>query len=142
MEDTGMIKGIAHAAITVRDMETSLKFYTEAMGFTRVFDIPNPQTGNPWIVYLNVAKGQFVELFYDGTEDNPWKPELIGFNHLCFEVDDIYAAAQKVKDAGFVMDIEPNMGCDYNWQAWTTDPNGIRIELMQMDPRSPHAKYL
>ena len=137
-----MITGFAHGAVTVKDMEKSLHFYTEALGFTRVFDINEPETGKPWIVYLNICKGQFLELFYDGTVDNPWKPELIGFNHFCFEVDDLHATVQKIKDAGYTMDIEPKQGCDYNWQAWVTDPNGIRVELMQMDPRPPHAKYL
>lgn len=137
-----MIKSIAHTAITVKDMDLSVKFYTEALGFTKVFEIPNPEDGSPWIVYLNVAKGQFIELFYDGTKENPWNPSLIGFNHLCFEVDDIHKSAQQVKDAGFEIEIEPKEGCDFNWQAWARDPNGIRIELMQMDPRSPHAKYL
>ena len=137
-----MITGIAHSAITVKDMEASLKFYTEALGFQKVFEIPEPKTGAPWIVYLNVSKGQFVELFYNGTEDNPWHSELIGFNHLCFQVDDIHASAQQVKDAGYTLDTEPKEGVDFNWQAWVTDPNGVRIELMQIDPRSPHAKYM
>ena len=137
-----MITAIAHSAVTVKDMEASLKFYTEALGFKKVFEIPEPKTGAPWIVYLNVSKGQFVELFYNGTVENPWRSELIGFNHLCFQVDDIHAAAQQVKDAGYQLDTEPKEGVDYNWQAWVTDPNGVRIELMQIDPRSPHAKYM
>lgn len=137
-----MVKAVAHVAVTVKDMEESLKFYTEALGFRKVFDIPNPKDGSPWIEYLNVAKGQFVELFYDGKVENPWKPEAIGFNHLCFEVDDIHVAVQQVVDAGFKMDSMPSMGCDFNWQAWVTDPNGIRVELMQIDPKSPHYPYM
>ena len=133
---------IAHTAVTVKDMEDSLRFYTQALGLEKVFEIPDPQTGNPWIVYLNVCKGQFIELFYGGTEENPWRPELEGFNHLCFVVDDINAATQKITDAGFEMDIMPNKGCDNNWQAWTRDPNGVRIELMTISPDSPHAKYM
>ena len=137
-----MIQSIAHAAVTVQNMEESIRFYTKALGFTKAFEIPNPQTGKPWIVYLCAGKGQFVELFYDGTVENPWNDTLIGFNHLCFAVEDIHAAAQQVKDAGYSLDVEPNEGCDHNWQAWTKDPNGVRIELMQMDPRSPHWKFL
>ncbi len=137
-----MAKAMAHMAITVRDMQESLRFYTEALGLKKVFEIPNPKDGSPWIVYLNVCPGQFVELFYDGTAENPWKPEQIGFNHLCFEVEDIHEASRKVLDAGFKMDVMPNQGCDFNWQSWTKDPNGIRIELMQIDPQSPHAKYM
>lgn len=137
-----MIQSIAHAAITVRNMEESVRFYTEALGFTKAFEIPHPQTGEPWIVYLNAGKGQFVELFYGGTVENPWDDPLIGFNHLCFAVEDIHAAAQQVKDAGYALDVEPMEGCDFNWQAWTKDPNGVRVELMQLDPRSPHRKFL
>lgn len=137
-----MITGLGHAAIRVKDMEKSLDFYTKALGFKKVFEFANPKDGSPWIVYLNVAKGQFVELFYGGTEENPWRPTLMGFDHLCFAVDDIHASSQQVKDAGYELTSEPKMGVDYNWQSWTMDPNGIRVELMQLDPRSPHAEYM
>ena len=77
-----MITGLAHAAVTVKDMAESLRFYTEALGFQRAFDIRHPVTDEPWIVYLNISHGQFLELFYGGTEDCPWRDSLIGFNHL------------------------------------------------------------
>lgn len=137
-----MITSIAHGAITVRDMDQSLRFYTEGLGFRKAFEIASPKDGRPWIVYLNVCRGQFLELFYDGTVENPWRPELIGFNHLCFEVDDLFATVRHIKDAGYTIDAEPVQGCDFNWQAWVTDPNGIRIELMKIDPQSPQAKFV
>ena len=136
-----MITGIAHGAVTVKDMEQSLKFYVDALGFERAFDIDHPETGAPWIVYLHAANGQFIELFYGGTQDCPWNGALIGFSHFCFEVDDIYAAVARIKAAGFELDSEPKQGSDYNLQAWVKDPNGVRIELMQIDPRSPQAKF-
>ncbi len=137
-----MAMTMAHMAVTVRDMQESLHFYLDALGLRKAFEIPNPKDGSPWIVYLNVCPGQFVELFYDGTEENPWGPRQIGFNHLCLAVDDIHAATQRVIDAGFTMDVMPKQGADANWQSWTKDPNGIRIELMQIDPTSPQAKFL
>lgn len=136
-----MITGIAHNAVTVRSMEESLRFYTEGLGFKRAFDIDRPETGEPWIVYLNICPGQFLELFYGGTEENPWRHELAGFNHFCFEVDDIFSTVERVRAAGYPIDIEPCQGCDSNWQAWVTDPNGIRIELMKIEPDSPQAQY-
>lgn len=136
-----MITGVAHNAVTVRDMNESLRFYTEALGFKKAFDISRPETGEPWIVYLNICPGQFLELFYGGTTDNPWRDDLIGFNHFCFEVDDIFATVEKIRAAGYPIDIEPNQGADMNWQAWVTDPNGIRIELMKIVPESPQARF-
>ena len=136
-----MITGIAHNAVTVRDMQESLRFYTEALGFRKAFDIDRPENREPWIVYLSIAPGQFLELFYGGSEDNPWRDSLIGFNHFCFEVDDIFQTVEHVRGAGYPIDIEPKQGADMNWQAWVTDPNGIRIELMKIDPRSPQATF-
>ena len=136
-----MITNIAHNAVTVQDMEKSVKFYTEALGFRKAFELPHYETGEPWIVYLNICPGQFLELFYGGAVENPWNDRLIGFNHFCFEVDDIFASAQQVKDAGYALTSEPRRGSDGNWQAWVTDPNGIRIELMKIEPESPQAKF-
>lgn len=135
-----MVKSVAHIAITARDMDESVRFYTEAMGLKHAFDIANPKDGSPWIVYMNLCPGQFVELFYDGTEGAPREGEA-GFNHLCFAVEDIHEATRQVLDSGFKMDSMPTQGADHNWQSWVTDPNGVRIELMQIDPQSPQAAF-
>ena len=136
-----MIIGTAHTAVTVRDMPESVRFYTQALGFRKAFELRHPETGAPWIVYLGVRPGQFIELFYGGTEEKPWHDALIGFNHLCFEVDDIQTAVETIRGAGFPIDSEPVQGADHNWQAWVRDPNGVRIELMQIMPGSPQSHF-
>jgi lactoylglutathione lyase len=136
-----MITGIAHTALTVKDMEKSLDFYTRVLGFTKAFSLKEPKTGEPWIEYLQ-AGAQFIELFYHGTEDNPWKGSLRGFNHLCLGVDDIHKTVKAVEAAGYPMDSGVSQGSDKNYQAWLTDPDGIRIELMQIDPESPQGKLI
>ena len=120
-----MITGIAHTAVTVKDMDESIRFYTQVLGFKKAFSI----------------SGQFIELFYGGAEEHPWTDALVGFNHLCFQVDDINTSVQKIRDAGYPVDVEPRQGADHNWQAWVTDPNGIRIELMQIMPGSPQSRF-
>ncbi|MBO7422716.1 MAG: VOC family protein, partial [Oscillospiraceae bacterium] len=90
---------------------------------------------------LRVSPGQFDELFYGGTEEHPWTEDLIGFTHLCFQVDDINDSVQRIRDAGYPIDSEPKQGVDRNWQAWVRDPNGIRIELMQIMPDSPQSLF-
>ena len=136
-----MIKGIAHYAVTVKDMVESVRFYTHALGFRWAFELKRPDTDEPWIVYLSICPRQFLELFYGGEDDNPWNDRLIGFNHLCLEVDNIFDSVKKVRDSGYTIVVEPKQGSDNNWQAWITDPNGIRIELMQVMPDSPQARY-
>ncbi|GHU69491.1 lactoylglutathione lyase [Spirochaetia bacterium] len=138
----GRITSIAHLAVTARDMEKSLDFYTRILGFKKVFEIPNPKDGSPWINYLHIDGNQFIELFYNGTKDNPWEGTLRGFNHICLEVDDIFKVCEDIKKAGYTLDVEPNQGCDFNYQAWLKDPDGIRVELMQIDPKSPQYKVI
>ena len=137
-----MITGLAHLALTVKNMEKSKDFYCRVLGFKKAFELNNPETGAPWIVYLHVDKRQFVELFYNGTKDNPWEPALRGFNHICFEVDDIQKFAKHVEAEGYPLDRQPSLGVDNNWQCWLTDPDGVRIEMMQISPDSPHGKVM
>ena len=136
-----MIQGTGHIAITARDMDESIRFYTQALGFRKAFAFRHPDTGAPWIEYLNITSGQFIELFYGGLEAQPWHDSLIGFNHLCFQTEDIHASVQRIRDAGYPIDSEPRQGVDRNWQAWVTDPNGVRIELMQIVPDSPQSRF-
>jgi catechol 2,3-dioxygenase-like lactoylglutathione lyase family enzyme len=47
-----MSSGIAQAAITVNDTNKALDFYTRATDLKKVFELTEPKTGKPWIVYL------------------------------------------------------------------------------------------
>ena len=133
---------LAHAAITVKDMEASLRFYEGGLGLKKAFEMPNPETGEPWILYVYVGSGQFLELFYGGVNDYSWDEEDRAYNHLCIGVDDIHAITEKLQGAGYTMDILPKLGCDGNWQAWVTDPDGVRIELMQISENSPQMEAM
>jgi catechol 2,3-dioxygenase-like lactoylglutathione lyase family enzyme len=48
-----MIKGIAHVAYTVSDMEKALHFYCNQLGFQKAFEIRDDE-GKPWINYIKV----------------------------------------------------------------------------------------
>ncbi len=129
-----LIRGLAHTAYNVADMEASLKYYREALGFEKAFDLADHR-GEPWIVYLYAGGGQFIELFYTKPGD-PKKVGRIGADHLCLLTDDISAAAENIKAAGYPLDSDVSFGSDGNWQCWTHDPDGNRIEIMQMGEES------
>ena len=137
-----MVKGIGHVALKVKDMEKSISFYEETLGFKKAFEIEEPETGEPWIVYVYGGGGQFVELFYGGKKEIPFDEENIGFFHLCVSVDDIQDAWKRVVETGAPQDDPPKQGLDYNWQCWTRDPDGNKIELMQLDERSPQMQFI
>ena len=137
-----MVLGLGHAAYNVKDMDKSVAFYEKALGFRKAFEINRPETGAPWIVYIYAGSGQFVELFYGGVNEIPYRDENIGFSHLCVAVDDIQEAWKRVVEAGAPQDDAPKQGADFNWQCWTHDPNGVRIELMQISEESPQKKFI
>lgn len=137
-----LIKGIAHGAFNVKDMDITVRFYEEVFGFKKAFEMKRPETGEPWIVYIYVGRDQFIELFYGGKNTIPYDDANIGFSHICFEVEDIKAVEQSIIDHGAPLDAEVSFGIDNNWQCWTRDPDGNRIEIMQMGEKSFQNEYI
>ncbi|WP_274649759.1 VOC family protein [Paenibacillus humicola] len=135
-----MFKRIGHTAYNVMDMEQSLHFYRDQLGFEKLFELKN-DNDEPWIVYLKVVDKQFIELFYNGRQgvDNDTRV-VKGYNHLCLEVNDIEEIVSHLRSKGITIDSGPKQGKDGNWQCWVKDPDGNRIEFMQLDPESPQAK--
>lgn len=124
-----MIKGIAHLAFQVKDMEKSIQFYEKAFGFKRKFSLHDDQ-GRPWIEYISVSPTQFIELFY-AHEDLIQKSSVTPYQHLCLEVDDIEQFAQSLLKKGISLLHPVILGKDNNYQCWVKDPDGNPIELMQ-----------
>ncbi|MBS4218347.1 VOC family protein [Bacillus sp. FJAT-49711] len=136
-----MIKGIAHNAIKVSNMEKSLNFYCNVAGLEKAFEI-HDDDGYPWIVYLKISEGQFIELFYNGEIDpkTNYSSDLIGYHHFCFEVDNIQKMANRINDSGYLKGITPSQGKDFNTNIWIHDPDGNAVEFVQYHPDSPHMK--
>ena len=128
--------GIAHTAYAVGDMKKSLEFYVGKLGFTHAFSLTR-EDGTPWIEYLNVAPGQFIELFY---ADKPLGKNST-YRHLCLRVEDCAAAAVELAANGVEIDVQPKQGTDKNIQCWIHDPDGNPVEIMQIAPESPQAKF-
>ncbi len=74
--------------------------------------------------------------------DPPTAEPLIGFFHFCLAVDDIQEAWKKVVETGAPQDDPPKQGANHNWQCWTHDPDGNKIELMQISEKSPQMEFI
>ena len=132
-----MITAIGHAAFAVSDLDRSLDFYVRGLGLREAFRLYNDR-GETWIVYLQVRGLDFLELFPDARPRAGGEPAAHpSFRHLCLMVDDIQATLGELEARGVRADGPARQGRDHNWQAWLTDPDGNRIELMQISPDSP-----
>lgn len=136
-----MITGIGHAAFRVRDLERSLHFYCELLGLQRAFDLD--RDGKPWITFLYVGNGQFLELFPEPDTPEDFSGNRGSYRHLQLTVDDMQRTLADLDRRGMPRSTNPpRQGRDGNWQYWLTDPDGNRLELMQMMPGSPHEQAM
>ena len=132
-----MISGFGHMNIAVRNLEASMDFYINKMGMELAFQI-HDEEGKLMVTYLIMPDGNFLELIGGGPRlKNDSAMKAIAAGHLCFEVLDINEAIAKINELGLEIVGGPRTGRDKNSQVFITDPDGNRIELMQMDPKSP-----
>jgi len=155
-----MIQGFWHVAFTVRDLESSVKWYTEALGLeyvrgqvqeneytSRLVGFPNARLK---VALLRVPgqplglSGHHIELIeYERPrgEDIPLDTNRTGVGHWAFEVDDLQAEFNRLKALGVRFKSEtPNQitegvnrgGCS----VYFLDPDGITLELLQPPSRN------
>jgi lactoylglutathione lyase len=134
------VSSIGHVALRVKDIGPSLDFYVNKLGFKEMMRLE--RDGRLWLVYLRITDDQYLELFPEGTGDRAADREAVGYNHMCLTVDDIDRAVLELADAGIPLDQAKKLGADNNWQVWIVDPDGHRIELMQMAPDSLQLKAI
>jgi lactoylglutathione lyase len=134
------VSSIAHVAIRVKDIGPSLDFYVNRLGFKEMMRLE--RDGRLWLVYLRITDDQYLEIFPEGTGGPAPKHDIVGYNHLCLGVDDIDRAVSELGNAGIPLHQAKKMGADNNWQAWIVDPDGHRIELMQMSADSMQLKAI
>jgi len=134
VEDTG-IDGIGHIGLRVKDMEKSLDFYCKLLGLQKAFTIENDE-GKPWIEYIKICDGQFLELFYPRPEDPQGPQAQATNNHICLAVEDIHETGRTLEAAGIELIIPVKGREGGNWQCWCRDPDGNFIEFMYIHPSS------
>jgi lactoylglutathione lyase len=135
------LAGIGHVALKVADIERALEFYRDRLGFAEMMRL-NREDGSLWLVYLRITDTQFIELFPGGEGDRAPGSNATAINHFCLESHDLDATAEALRQAGIRLTVEPKMGLDHNRQCWIEDPDGNRIEFMQMSPQSMQAEAI
>jgi lactoylglutathione lyase len=131
----GTFQTLGHINFKTRDFKKSIAFY-EKLGFKPFLELTD-EAHKPWIVYLRFDDNLYLELIGGGqAAQSAPGPEVTGFNHLCITVENIETAAKELEAAGFPLmnPLNTKRGLDNNRGAWVADPDGNRIELMEMAP--------
>ncbi|HUH88329.1 MAG TPA: lactoylglutathione lyase [Pusillimonas sp.] len=127
---------LLHTMLRVGDLERSLAFYTDVLGMTllRRKDYPDGKFTLAFVGYQPESEGAVLELTHN------WETSSYdlgnGYGHIALEVDDAYAACEKIKAKGgrVVREAGP-MKHGQTVIAFVEDPDGYKVELIQADSR-------
>ena len=110
-----MIGRLNHVAIAVPDLAAATRLYAETLGATVSAPKAQPAQGVT-VVFVELPNTK-IELLEQLGEDSPIKAFLErspsgGIHHVCYEVEDIYAARDQLKAQGarVLGDGEPKLG--------------------------------
>ncbi|HWO43406.1 MAG TPA: lactoylglutathione lyase [Candidatus Eisenbacteria bacterium] len=125
-----------HTMIRVNDLDESIRFYCDVLGMKllRRKDYPSGRFTLAFVGFGAESENTVLELTYN------WDTHRYdlgnGFGHLAFGVDDIYKACDdlRAKGAKIVRDPGP-MKHGGTEIAFVEDPNGYRIELIDLSRR-------
>ena len=115
-----------HAMVRVRDLDASLAFFRDALGLVETRRRDYPQ-GRFTLRYLAAPANPDVEVELTYNYDDEDYGTARNFGHLAFEVDDIYAACERLQSHGVTINRPPRDGR----MAFVRSPDLISIELLQ-----------
>ncbi|CAL8981133.1 2-epi-5-epi-valiolone epimerase [Rhodoplanes serenus] len=133
-----MIGRLNHVAIAVANLEKASRLYRETMGAEVSEPLPQPAHGVT-VVFINLPNTK-VELLEPLGDNSPIAKFLEkspdgGIHHICYEVEDIIAARDKLKAGGarVLGDGNPKIGAHGKPVLFLhpKDFNGTLVELEQ-----------
>lgn len=120
-----------HTMLRVGDLDRSILFYTEILGMQllRKKDYPDGKFTLAFLGYGNERDHTVIELTYNWGVDHYDLGS--GFGHLAIEVEDVYTAAEQIRNRGGKIIREPGpMNAGTTIIAFVEDPDGYPIELL------------
>jgi catechol 2,3-dioxygenase-like lactoylglutathione lyase family enzyme len=144
-----------HTGITVSNLERSLTFWRDVLGFEyshsahqtgeRVEQITGVKGSELKLAVLKAPTGHKIELLEylapgDRKQRNDLQPCDLGHVHIALIVDDLDAILEAMSASGWkvagepqTLTVGPNAG---KRVVYVRDPDGTTIEFMQMPPKS------
>ncbi|MBO3802854.1 MAG: VOC family protein [Candidatus Brockarchaeota archaeon] len=128
---------LEYVGIRVKDMDESIRFYTELLGMKLLDRAKIPTTKGETAALQSPGSKLVLELNYY-EEGSPFATPYEagdGLDHLGFKVDDVKAEFENLRRKGATVALEPfeetNDKEATGFLAFVQDPNGIWIELFQ-----------
>lgn len=127
-----MINGLHHIAIISADIEKSIAFYTDVLGFEKIHSTYRRER-NSWKVDLHHPSHITLELFtFENAPERPSRPEAIGLRHLAFSVLNIDDAVQKIISKGISVESIRTDTITGKRFTFFADPDDLPIEIYEV----------
>ncbi len=129
---------LLHTMLRVNDMQQSIDFYTKILGMTliRTTDRPDQKYS---LAFLGYGKGNSEGL---AELERTFNYGISGYDlgnaygHIALGVADVYETCNNIRNSGGKITREPGPVKGGNTLiAFVEDPNGYKIELIQMNSR-------
>ena len=123
------VQGIHHLALICRDVEETIQFYQEFLGFPLVELVENRDYAGSSHFFFDIGNRNLLGFFDFPGHDHPaWQETIGGVQHLAISISPVqYAAAKEKLDAAGVDYLGPDRGVEESM--YFRDPNGVGLEL-------------
>ena len=121
-----------HTCVRVKNLEESLKFYSEALGLieTRRKEYPDNKFS---LVYLsNEIGGYEIELTYNYDVEKPYDIGN-GFSHIAVGAEDLEGMREKHIALGYKVTPLKGLPGSAPHYYFVTDPDGYQIEIIRQN---------
>jgi glyoxylase I family protein len=121
--------GIHHAALICKDVEETIRFYQDLLGFPLVELVENRDYAGSSHFFFDLGNRNLLGFFDFPGHDHPDFHETIGgVQHIALSVTpEHFAAAKERFDAEGIEYLGPDRGVEDS--LYIRDPNGVGIEL-------------
>jgi glyoxylase I family protein len=126
-------RGVHHLALICRDVEETIRFYQEFLGFPLVELLENRDYAGSSHFFFDIGNRNLLGFFDFPGHDHPPFSETIGaVQHLALSVDAEHFASIKAKlDADGIDYLGPDRGASDS--LYVRDPNGIGLEFYESE---------
>ena len=120
-----------HTCIRVKNLEESLKFYSEALGLVETSrkDFPEHEFT---IVYLSDENNAYeLELTYNYNQENPYEIGN-GFSHIAVGASDLEGLREEHIAKGYEVTPLKGLPGEAPRYYFVTDPDGYKVEVIRL----------
>jgi catechol 2,3-dioxygenase-like lactoylglutathione lyase family enzyme len=120
-------RGLHHTALVSSDVERTVRFYQDVLGFPLTELIDNRDYAGSSHFFFDIGNGNLLAFFdFPGLDVGPYQEVLGGLHHIAISMDPAAwdAACRRLEEAGIEHVVHSEVSVYFR------DPDGARLELI------------